>query len=110
MNYEEVKVDMGTYHSELEGDVGVRKVTPTTTRAWGECIVVEWGHDGIECIDLYDTTDGHIEVFVSTEHGWEEQQDEIFMAVYTSPKMCLRIDGDTPTELRESFLYTITQV
>lgn len=102
MNYY-VTINLGEYHSKLGADIVHQSVAvhdvSTTYHKGHEYTVIRWEHDGTECIDVYETTDGHTGVFVHDENN----DEEIFRAVYASTTSCLRIRGEIPEDMAESY-------
>lgn len=110
-----MNVNLSEYLNSLEGDVLVDNITVLPglaqernyTTGRGELerrdfTIVDWGHDGISCVDVYITKDGCIDVYADDE-------DEIFEAIYNKTHASLRIDIDEiPNSLREAFLATAT--
>jgi hypothetical protein len=113
-----IKIDVAHFLGGLDGDVSVSRVLVIPDDAQvrdysdgsGQLVrrdytVVEWGHDGIQCVDVWVTKDGCIEVYAE-----EDDEDEVFMAVYTSPHASLRLDTlEMPEALREAFIATVTE-
>lgn len=111
------KVNVEQWLYSLEGDVSMDRVYTIEGNAQvrdysdgsGRLVrrdftVAIWGHDGIDCIDVWITEDGCVGVYTDVD-----DEENLFMTMYTNQHATLHIDGEIPEALRESFLATATQ-
>lgn len=88
--YTMVAVNIGEYLKGLEGDVWVNDVTVMHTKE-KEYTVVDWGHDGINCYDIWETENGYKDIYHQMGEDEYEDHDFLFESVYLGTVASLRL-------------------